>query len=222
MEKINRRLCFSLLFLLHSSSPPVLAFTSTVTTTSPLRGRPLLLAGGPFDFLNSRAGQFIKVGSQDDLDTFGPPAILLHSFPLPLAEAQDIVADALDIEVEDIRDGGLAVAHLAPAAYGQKLSSVLAATEVSTSTVPPSATGYFQDAPGSSGSSPIVYFSGMPNEDVRAASRALVGQLYDRTGARGGIAKAVPPAMSKLVGDLLEEIEGDHEEALAHGQKQKR
>ena len=57
------------------------------------------------------------------------------------------------------------------------------------------------------------------NVDVRAAARALVGHLYEKTGARAGMAKAVPPAMDKLLGDLLGEIEGDHEEAMARQQK---
>jgi hypothetical protein len=200
---------------------PTLAFHGRTRTTTRAR-RLLLQAGNPFDFLNNRAGQFFKMGSDGDLDAFGPPAVLLHAFPVPLAEAQDVVAEALDIEVEDIRDGGLAVAHLAPGAYGQSLASVLGAAEVSVSTAPPSASGYFRDAYAPSdilGSTPIVYFSGMPNEDVRAAARALVGHLYEKTGARAGMAKAVPPAMDKLLGDLLGEIEGDHEEAMARQQK---
>ena len=62
---------------------------------------------------------------------------------------------------------------------------------------------------------PIVYFSGMPNGDVKAAAAAIIGRVFEETGQRAGLAKAVPPAMEKLLGDLLGEIEGDHQDALA-------
>lgn len=176
-------------------------------------------SNNPFNnFLRSRGGQFFKMGSEQDLDAFGPPAILLHGIPLPLDVCQGIVSEALDIELQDIQDGGLAVAHLSAAAYGQSLETVLEAASISTSTAPPSATGYFQDAaPIAAGVSavPIVYFSGMPNGDVKAAAAAIIGRVFEETGQRAGLAKAVPPAMEKLLGDLLGEIEGDHQDALA-------
>ena len=167
-------------------------------------------------FLKKRGGDFFKLGGAEDVEAFGPPAILLHGFPLQLDEAQSIIAAALDIEIEDIKDGGLAVVHLSTAAYGQRLQTVLEAATISTSTAWPSSSGYFS-AEAESATTPIIYFSGMPNNDVRASARALIGRLYEVSGMRAGFAKAVPPAMEKVLEDLLGEIAGDHEEALSRG-----
>ena len=135
---------------------------------------------------------------------------------IPYMDAIIKVCETNDIEIEDIKDGGLAVVHLSTAAYGQRLQTVLEAAAISTSTAWPSSSGYFS-AEAESATTPIIYFSGMPNNDVRASARALIGRLYEVSGMRAGFAKAVPPAMEKVLEDLLGEIAGDHEEALSRG-----
>jgi hypothetical protein len=64
---------------------------------------------------------------------------------------------------------------------------------------------------------PVIYFSGISNAEMMATYRIISGEIYEETGgaANAACAKAVPPAMDKPLRQVIEEITGDHLDAIS-------
>jgi hypothetical protein len=167
-------------------------------------------------FLQKREGDFVKL--DEVIDTYGPgPLVVLCNVPNSIEneEIKDMIQDgapnvkqctlyrvsladssaddkALDLEMQDalqqIADGRLRQGGGTPA------SSVARASAV-----------------------PVLLFSGFSNADMLAAYNIIGQEIYAETAGRSqaACAKAVPNAMQKPLRQVLEEIAGDHEEALA-------
>lgn len=157
------------------------------------------------DFLKKRGGQFFKMGGPDDRKSnlVGPPTILLGGFPLNL----DLVQSQLESCSPHLPWNKGVIRHLPPSLYEETLSAALDKIR----SLPASPTNQENWV------TPVVFFSGIENDDLKALARVLVGTLFAETGIKAAVAKAVPPALSKQCRTLFGEIASDHEEAMARG-----
>ena len=60
----------------------------------------------------------------------------------------------------------------------------------------------------------VTLFSGFSNEDMLAAYRIISSEIYQEAQLEAACAKAVPNAMEKPLRQVLEEIGGDHRDAM--------
>ena len=62
----------------------------------------------------------------------------------------------------------------------------------------------------------VLFFSGFTNPEMMAVYQIMADEIYQETGGRNNVAcaKAVPNAMHKPLGQVLEEICGDHQQAI--------
>ncbi len=182
---------------------------------------------GLFDaFFQSRQNDFVKLDPSSQ-DTIGPgPLILLYNIPhgIDNEEISGMIGDGAPIACAS-GDGGKGVAFVR--IYPQDIreghlkdKSVLEALE----SAMPSAT-YTSTATSISGMemkvvdpslSPIIYFSGISNSEMMQTYNIIAGEIYQETGgaANAACAKVVEPAFGKSFGQLVEEISGDHNDAI--------
>ena len=181
-----------------------------------------LAMGGLLDsfskFLNDRDGDFVKL--EDSVAEYGPgPMLLLYNMPdgIDDDEIQDMLSDTAPIahkkkcricrlskNQNDFLDLSLQES-LERAAKGQV--PALADDNVTSDTE-----ATFQDG----GSIPVLFFSGFRDDEMLAMHNLLAQEMYEETGGQmyPACAKAVPNAMSKPLRQVLEEISGDHREAI--------
>jgi hypothetical protein len=165
------------------------------------------------DFLQNRDGDFAKLDSAGEV--FGPgPAVLLYGVPPGVTddEIQDMVQDAAPVAhskgcrlcrvTDDMLDQSLQDA-LEHAAAGKMQAST------NTMTIAPLTTAM---------AIPVLFFSGFQNDEMRSLYNMLGKEIYEETGghASAACAKAVPNAMQKNCLQVLQEISGDHEEAISN------
>ena len=103
---------------------------------------------------------------------------------------------------------GLSVRRLEEGWLDRPIASVLAEAAAA------AATSSNDETPSSPRRTPVIYFSGVSNEDIRGISRLVASELFAETGQRAAVAKAVPPAMGRSTRQIFDEVSGDHEEAL--------
>jgi hypothetical protein len=180
---------------------------------------------GIFDsFFQSRSNDFIKLDSSSQ-DTIGPgPMILLYNIPhgiddeeisgmikdgAPLACASKKGVAFMRIYPEDVKEGDYkdkSVIQVLKKALplATTTNTATAPTEMKLKTVDPS-------------SSPILYFSGMSNSEMMQTYKIIARELYHETEGRANAAcaKVVEPAFEKSFGQLVEEISGDHDDAMS-------
>jgi hypothetical protein len=154
------------------------------------------------------AGDFFRMGSKEDRVEFGPSVILLGGFPMPISTVKEIIQSA----APQAWDSGITVRRVDAASAKKTIGALLEETD----------SGVWDDDDDSLivnliSATPVVYFSGICNDNLRVIARGLVGTLFQETGAKAAVAKLVPPAMTKTVGGLFQEVSGDHLEALAKG-----
>lgn len=66
------------------------------------------------------------------------------------------------------------------------------------------------------GPCPVLYFSGVTNSEMMETYQIIANEIYEETNGVHwpACAKVVPPAMKKSMRRVLEEISGDHAEAM--------
>jgi hypothetical protein len=71
-------------------------------------------------------------------------------------------------------------------------------------------------ASGDTSGCPVLLFSGFSNEEMMATYNIVGKEIYEESGGslNPACAKAVPNAMGKSLRQVMEEIGGDHEEAM--------
>jgi len=172
-----------------------------------------ILVGSQFmDFLKSRGGQFLKIDSSRDSKPFGIVSIFLKGVNIPLSEIKDVIQESAPLAWER----GIPVFRIRPdCPVDYLLEDALNA--ISKGSGPSSSPIFLCDdyIVDNSVEVPIILFSGLENDVVRAVSRSLVQRIYATTGQRAAVAKVVPPAMKKSLRQLFDEISGDHIEAIA-------
>jgi len=160
----------------------------------------------------------VKMGGKQDVVSFGPPVVLLGGFPLSMEtdEFADMVADAAPqawqrgLVVHRVTANGLDLT------VGELLNHTAAAA-----VKPRSDSSQRANKNGLLGGDvavwdvPVLFFSGIENDDIRSISKLIIAELFEETGQRAAMAKAVPPAIHKLAGQMFEEIRRDHTEAMA-------
>jgi len=170
-------------------------------------------------FLGKREGDFVKLESS--LDTFGPgPAILLYGCPAGVTddELKDMIEDGapeatkagvrgvicrrIDATSTSLLDLTVEEALEEVVQRGSKSSSESIVGGVAIASQPPC---------------PVIYFSGISNAEMMATYRIVSSEIYEETGgaANAACAKAVPPAMDKPLRQVIEEITGDHLDAIS-------
>lgn len=183
-------------------------------------------------FLGKREGDFVKLESS--LDTFGPgPAILLYGCP----------AGVTDDELRDMIEDGApdATAKAAGGVICRRLGVDATSTSLLDMTVKEALEQVVKEGNESEESSsesggvvgsveipsqpqqqqqppcPVIYFSGISNAEMMATYRIISSEIYEETGgaANAACAKAVPPAMDKPLRQVIEEITGDHLDAIS-------
>lgn len=171
------------------------------------------LALGLFDsfsnFLNSRQGDFIKLDETDK--EFGPgPLVVLYNVPPGIDddEIYDMISDGaptafqrkcrvfrscdddnelLDLPLEKILE------KIAQGGLPRPMMTIAGATTV-----------------------PVILFSGFNNEEMMTTYNLLGQEIYQETAGQmtPACAKVVPNAMQKPLRQVLDEIAGDHQDAI--------
>ena len=170
------------------------------------------------NFLQSRDGDFIKL---KETERYGPgPAIILYKVPQEIDDEE--VLDILHDEARLAHRTGVRLVrinhgknNLLACSVEKALSQVMDLNN----TAATAATGSNFAAPDDdifrSDRCPVLFFSGFDNREMMAAYNVLASQIYQETGASAACAKAVPNAMEKSLKQVLEEIAGDHSEAMS-------
>lgn len=174
------------------------------------------------NFLDTREGDFVKL--DDYADAYGPgPLLVLYNIPAGVTneEIQDMMADGAPqafakgislYRVDEINDDdATALLDQAP------MSTVLQGM----------ADGSFRDSYETTPSmavtmtsiNPVTFFSGFSNAELLAAYTILGNEIYQEAQISPACAKAVPNAMEKSLRQVLQEIGGDHRDALAMAEK---
>jgi len=194
------------------------AFVASLHTFPTTQRRSSGVLWGLADFLQGRGGEFIKMGGKEDAGAFGPPVVLLGGFPLTMAtdEFADMVSDA----APKAWKRGLAVHRITSEGLDLSVGELLDhAATTGTSSSGSSTNGQNQNSAMGGAEEvwdvPVLYFSGVDNDDIRCVSKLIISELYAETGQRAATAKAVPPAVGKVAREMFEEIRRDHTEAMA-------
>ncbi len=186
---------------------------------------------GLFDFFKSRENDFVKL---EQTSTFGPgPIILLYNIPDGILdeELRDMIDDGISsskpgevvfsrLHTSDLESiGEMTVQQVLNNTMEKKLANYSTLTSQSERSVD----GSFKTTPiGSNGSQenesyvPILYFSGISNSEMMKTYNIIGREIYEESGgmANAACAKAVAPAMGKSFRRILEEISGDHTDAI--------
>ena len=192
----------------------------TLSTT-----RTTFLSMGIFDFiqenfLDSRDGDFIPLKNSDD-DTPGP-LILMYAVPDSMddEEFMDMIEDGMGAKDEH----GVVIQRIAGTVdcenyelldltVGEALTKAM---KDGTSAAPSSSPFVSAIADYNNTHCPVLLFSGISNTDMMSTYRIVANEIYEETGGVHwpACAKVVKPAMSKSLRQVLEEISGDHAEAM--------
>ena len=178
------------------------------------------------DFLKSRDGDFVKL--EESADTvFGPgPLLILYNCPAGIDndEIQDMLADeapqafrkgvalARINDNDNNADTGILDEPMETALerlIAQQANQPSASTKVSSSSSPTLSLSPPSDTP-------VLLFSGFANAEMLSLYNLLGGEIYQETDGASSpaCAKVVPNALQKPLGQVLEEICGDHRDAI--------
>lgn len=164
------------------------------------------------DFLQDRQGDFAKLDSGGEV--FGPgPAILLYGVPSGVTndEIQDMLQDAAPVAYSK----GCRLCRVTDDMLDQSLQDALEKVAAGKMQVSPN---YVTIALSTTAMAiPVLFFSGFQNDEMRSLYNVLGKEIYEETAgqASAACAKAVPNAMQKNCLQVLQEISGDHEEAMS-------
>ena len=158
-------------------------------------------------FLNSRQGQFVKMGSEQDRSvSFGPLGLVLVGFPPH--DWAGVVAGALGPGAKPVPVVQLTAASLATLKLGELLEQLPVLAAASADDDGALLARLDEDVA-------VMYFSGVSDEQLRTLARAVASVSWGEYGVRPAVGKAVPPAVNKELAKLMDEIAGDHLEAIS-------
>jgi hypothetical protein len=186
-------------------------------------------------FLNKREGDFVRLDDDNAGDIFGPgPLVVLYNVPAGVTkeEIQDMMADgapqafAKGIKLYRINSSSTGTEREDddPTVLDQPMQQALENMMMMAETF--SSSNSLDDASfqgptllTTSMADPVVVilFSGFTNAEMLAAYNILASEIYQETqqSILPACAKAVPNAMQKPLRQVLEEIGGDHQEAMS-------
>jgi len=200
-------------------------------------------------FLTSREGDFIPLENSDDAYGPGP-LIVAYAVPdsMETQELLDMVEDGMprrergSVKIRRIDDGGEdslldltveeALDRATEGGYfisgenassssdgGDDIGAVLTLAN-SKPTIDPVTVATQQTQ--ENGPCPVLYFSGVTNSEMMETYQIIANEIYEETNGVHwpACAKVVPPAMKKSMRRVLEEISGDHAEAMRMRRKE--
>lgn len=162
------------------------------------------------NFLNKREGDFVKL--EDSGMAFGPgPLVLVYGIPAGIDdnEIQDMITDGAPTAAKK-KAKVIRLTENDSNVLDLSLQSALdGLTEESLEATQSSETPVF--------AVPVLFFSGFENNEMMAVYNILGREIYEETSgqASAACAKAVPNAMEKPLRQVLDEISGDHRDAMA-------
>ena len=164
------------------------------------------------NFLKDRDGDFVKLDAS--AVAFGPgPLLIAYGIPdgIDDEEIQDMISDGAPRAAKtgckvcrvSEQDGNVLDLSLEEALQGLTSGSLVASSGTNAKIL----------------NVPVLFFSGFQNEDMLAVYNILGREIYEETGGQSAAAcaKAVPNAMGKPLRQVLEEISGDHKDAMGLG-----
>lgn len=215
----SRYACISLVALIIAIAAQASAFhfaaPRRITSATGTTKLPMGLLDNLGSFLNKREGDFVKLESS--VDTFGPgPVILLYGCPRGVTddELKDMIEDGAPKASKSSSDGVICRRIDASDASLLNMSVGTALEKIAGGEVAATATPLDEESP--QPPCPVIYFSGISNDEMMATYRIISSEMYEETGgaANAACAKAVPPAMEKPLRQVIEEITGDHLDAI--------
>lgn len=164
------------------------------------------------NFLSKRQGDFVKLESSS-LDTFGPgPLLVAYGIPTGIdhQEIQDMLADGAPTAASNKNCKIIRLTAQDDNVLDRSLDEALNGLVQGSITVDESTSSPAFDVP-------VLFFSGFRNDEMLAVYNILGKEIYEETGGRSSTAcaKAVPNAMGKVLRQVLDEISGDHKDAIS-------
>lgn len=159
-------------------------------------------------FLNQRQGDFIKL---EQSEVFGPgPLLLLYGAPSGIDDQE--IADMLEDGAPKAWQKGVRVHRLSPTSLQLDEPMEVVLEELAATAKSPLSTPTKSETL----AVPVLFFSGFANEEMMAVYDILGKEIYRESAglASPACAKAVPNAMAKPLRQVLEEISGDHTDAM--------
>ena len=163
------------------------------------------------NFLDDRGGDFIKL---EDSETFGPgPALLLFNIPSNILD--DELIDMLSDGAPRASRKGISMARLRSGddILSKSLKDALQAIVEQPKSI---STDVLSTDGGLLSNCPVLLFSGFSNGEMMESYKIIAGEIYQETAgnSNAACAKAVPNSMEKQLRQVLEEISGDHQDAM--------
>ncbi|KAL3939044.1 MAG: hypothetical protein SGBAC_006170 [Bacillariaceae sp.] len=173
-------------------------------------------------FLQEREGDFIKLeDSADDDDSnirLVRPAVLLYNFPAGILDEE--LVDILEDGAPQASKKGVALQRipdmndpLLEMSLEEALQTVMNDNGKSPNNSSPTIASTMAPTVNNPGN-PVLIFSGFSNKELMASYRTIAEEIFMENGGRAACAKAVPNALSKPLRQVVEEISGDHDNAL--------
>lgn len=189
---------------------------------------------GIFDFFQSRKGDFVPLEESNDDVPFGPgPLILMYAVPESMEEDElmDMVEDGMPARVRGdvvirrlsgMDTNGEGGDGLLDMTVGEALTKAITmdtptkSSSAEISTKPTIAAVSSSPEEEEEGPCPVFYFSGVTNTEMMNTYQIIANEIYEETNRVHwpACAKVVPPAMDKSLRQVLNEISGDHADAM--------
>ena len=194
-----------------SSRRPIASHTTNLRRET--TALPMGLLDSLSNFLQERQGDFVKLDAS--ADAFGPGPLLL-AYGIPAGILDEEMNDMIEDGAPAAAQGNFRVVRLSPT-DGNVLDVSLqeALDYLASGTLETSSSSSTSIAP-THLNVPVLFFSGFGNEEMLAVYNILGREIYEETGGQSAAAcaKAVPNAMGKPLRQVLEEISGDHKDAM--------
>ena len=164
------------------------------------------------NFLDSRQGDFVKL--EDTNKEFGPgPLLILYNVPSGIE--MDEIKDMLEDGAPKAHAQGIKLFCLSETDCNKALDLSLedALNQISSGTLKETPA---RESTMAGKGVPVLFFSGFRNEEMMEAYNIIGQEIYQETAGQAApaCAKAVPKAMEKPFRQVLEEISGDHLDAM--------
>lgn len=173
-------------------------------------------------FLNEREGDFIKLEETGDGEGTGVPVLFVYN-----------VARTIDnLELHDMLSDGSPIAHqrgirlarlyddeesqiLMDQTLREAMESVEGTTTMPVEDIPTNMQSVSMTAKGC----PVLLFANFQNKEMLSSYDIISNEIFQEDGSMAACAKCVENALDKPLGQVLEEISGDHAEALKLAKK---
>jgi hypothetical protein len=168
------------------------------------------------EFWKSRQGDFVRL---EDTSAFGPgPCLILYNIPKSILdeEIQDMISDGAPLAFRK----GIQVARIVSSGLNDALLTMTveeALTTIMEGKNPNVNFKRYDDNDENNSNTrilPILLFSGFENSEMMHTFRILSYEIIQEIGIAPACAKTVPNSMKKQLQQVLNEISGDHNDAI--------